>query len=262
MTRDEFLKDGLISRMGFLQNLFNGPFGILYGVLVIVCLIHAISRRADFFWYFIIFFIPYIGALVYFFSNVLPDLRGARVLEAVNELKPAGMRVRDLEKQLEELDTAQNRLLLAVAYKDAGQLDRAETMLTQTRQGIFKSDPHVTYDLADVKFQLGKLEEARALLRELVDNAPEELRGKTRLLLARAIQSEQPEEADALFQRAISSFSGEEARYWYAAFLFTRGDREAAESQVKTLERNIKRASGSYRYQQREWLERASKLLK
>ncbi|NJK46756.1 MAG: hypothetical protein HC933_23115 [Pleurocapsa sp. SU_196_0] len=53
--------------MGFLQNLFNGPFGVLYGVLVIVCLIHAISRRADFFWYIIIFFIPYVGALVYFF---------------------------------------------------------------------------------------------------------------------------------------------------------------------------------------------------
>jgi hypothetical protein len=242
--------------------LFNGPFGILYGILVVVCLIHAISRRADIYWYFIIFFIPYIGALVYFLSNVLPDLRGARVMDAVNELKPAGMRVRDLEKQLEELDTAQNRLLLAVAYKDAGQLERAETMLEQTRQGIFKSDPHVTYDLADVKFQLGKLEEAKVLLRELVDNAPEELRGKTRLLLARAIQSEQPIEADALYQRAISSFSGEEVRYWYAAFLLEQGKRTDAETQIKTLERNVKRASGTYRYQQREWLERAGKLLK
>jgi hypothetical protein len=248
--------------MGFLQNLFNGPFGVLYGVLVIVCLVHAISRRADIFWYFIIFFIPYIGALAYFFSNVLPDLRGARVLDAVNELKPAGMRVRDLEKQLEELDTAQNRLLLAVAYKDAGQLDRAETMLTQTRQGIFKTDPHVTYDLAEVKFRLGKLEEAQGLLRELVDSAPEELRGKTRLLLARTIQHEQHEEADALFQRAISSFSGEEARYWYAAFLTEQGKRDLAEAQIKTLERNVRRASGAYRSQQREWLERAGKLLK
>jgi hypothetical protein len=248
--------------MGFLQNLFNGPFGVLYGVLVIVCLIHAVSRRADIYWYFIIFFIPYIGALVYFLSNVLPDLRGARVMDAVNELKPAGMRVRDLEKQLEELDTAQNRLLLAVAYKDAGQLDRAETMLTGTRQGIFKNDPHVTYDLADVKFRLGKLEEARTLLRELVDNAPEELRGKTRLLLARAVQTEQPDEANALYQRAISSFSGEEARYWYAAFLLEQNNREAAEAQIKTLERNVKRASGTYRSQQREWLERAGKLLK
>ncbi|NJK46757.1 MAG: tetratricopeptide repeat protein [Pleurocapsa sp. SU_196_0] len=180
----------------------------------------------------------------------------------MNELKPAGMRVRDLEKQLEELDTAQNRLLLAVAYKDAGQLDRAETMLTQTRQGIYKNDPHVTYDLADVKFQMGKLEDARELLRELVDVAPEELRGKTRLLLARAVQAEQPDEADALFQRAISSFSGEEARYWYAAFLIAQGKRDAAEAQVKTLERNVRRASGTYRYQQREWLERATKLLK
>jgi hypothetical protein len=142
-------------------------------------------------------------------------------------------------------------------------LDKAETMLSETRQGIFKSDPHVTYDLADVKFRAGKLPEAQALLRELLESAPEELRGKGRLLLARSLEATaQPQEADPLYQQAISSFSGEEARYWYAAFLVSQGKRDEAQAQVKSLERNVKRASGAYRYQQREWLERAGRLLK
>jgi hypothetical protein len=248
--------------MGFLQNLFfGGPFGAIYGILVIVCLIHIIARRNDLFWILIIFIIPYIGAVVYFFSQVLPELRGARVLEAVDSLKPAGMRVRDLEKQLEEVDTAQNRIALAVALRDAGQLERAQTLLEGTRTGIFKTDPHVTYDLADVKFRLGKLEEARALLTELQPVAPEELRGKARLLLARTLQAlERPEESEPYFQSAISSFSGEEARYWYAAFLHARGQGEAAQQQINAIERNVKRASPAYRAQQREWLDRARKL--
>ena len=130
--------------MGFLQNLFGGPFGAIYGLLVIVCVVHLFVRRNDLFWLAILFLIPYIGALAYFITQVLPELRGARVLEAVESFKPAGMRVKDLERQLEELPTAQNRILLALAYRDAGQLERAEELLIQTRQGVFKSDPHVT----------------------------------------------------------------------------------------------------------------------
>jgi hypothetical protein len=250
--------------MAFLQNLFTGsPLGAIYALLVIVCLIHAVTRRSDPYWFFLILFIPYIGAAVYFFSNILPEFRGARVMEAVDAFKPTGMKVRDLEKQLEELDTAQNRIALALAYKDSGQLDKAETMLEGTRQGIFKNDPHVTYDLADVKFRSAKLEEAAGLLRELLTGAPEELRGKGRLLLARTLEAlRQPGEAEPLYQQSISSFSGEEARYWYAAFLTAQGKREDAAKQIAALERNVKRASGSYRYQQREWLERATKLLK
>ena len=247
--------------MGFLQNLFNGPFGAIYGLLVIVCVVHLFVRRNDLYWLAILFLIPYIGALAYFITQVLPELRGARVLEAVESFKPAGMRVKDLERQLEELPTAQNRISLALAYRDAGQLERAEELLTQTRQGVFRSDPHVTYDLADVKFRAGKLEEAQALLRELLEAAPEELRGRGRLLLARTLEMlGSSDEAETLYQSAISSFSGEEARYWYAAFLKAQGKLEEAGKQVAALERNVKRASNQYRYAQREWLERARKL--
>lgn len=247
--------------MGFLQNLFGGPFGAVYGLLVIVCVVHLFVRRNDLFWLAILFFIPYLGALAYFITQVLPELRGARVLEVAQSFKPAGMRVKDLERQLEELPTAQNRILLALAYRDAGQLERAEELLIETRQGVFKSDPHVTYDLADVKFRAGKLEEAQGLLRELLEAAPEELRGRGRLLLARTLEAlGKGDEAETLYESAISSFSGEEARYFFAAFLHVQGKRDEASKQVAALERNVKRASHQYRYAQREWLERARRL--
>ena len=247
--------------MGFLQNLFNGPFGAIYGLLVIVCVVHLFVRRNDLFWLAILFFIPYIGAIAYFITQVLPELRGARVLEAVESFKPVGMRVKDLERQLEELPTAQNRILLALAYRDAGQLEKAEELLSETRQGVFRNDPHVTYDLADVKFRGGKLKEAKLLLRELLEAAPEELRGRGRLLLARTLEAlGNSDEAETLYQSAISSFSGEEARYFFAAFLNAQGKRDEAVKQVAALERNVKRASNQYRYAQREWLERARKL--
>jgi hypothetical protein len=251
-----------ISHMGFFSSYLNSPLGFIIGVITIISLIHAVTRRADVYWFFIILFIPFIGPSIYFVSNVLPDLRRGNLSGALEGLKPTGMRVRDLEKQLEEVDTAQNRIQLAAAYRDAGELEKAEGMLEKARQGVFRNDPHVMFDLADVQFRGGKTEESVALLRELLPNAPEELRSKTRSLLAQQIEATNPVEAESLYRAALAGAPGEEAKYRLASFLHRQGQRDEALRLAKDIERNGRRASGAYRMQQREWLEGASKLLR
>jgi hypothetical protein len=174
--------------MGWLQNFFfSSPWGWISSIITIICLIHALSRRADYYWFFVILFIPYLGSLFYFFTYVLPELRRANVGAALNTFKPVSLRVRDLEKQLEDVDTAQNRIALAVAYRDSGQSEKAEVLLEQTRQGVYRNDAHMTFDLATIKFALNKYPEAEELLQELLPNAPEELRGEARVLLGRIL---------------------------------------------------------------------------
>ncbi len=248
--------------MGILQNFFSSPLGFIAGAITLISLIHAVTRRADIYWFFIILFIPYLGAFFYFVSNVLPDMRRANVGAALEGFKPTGMKVRDLEKQLEDVDTAQNRVALAIAYRDSGQLEKAESLLEKTHQGIYRNDPHITYDFATVKFALGKYSDAEVLLRELLGNAPEELRGVSRVLLGRILESRQEyAEAETLYRAALG-ISNEEPRYRLAANLVAQEKLEEAQSVIKELERNQKRATPQYRAQQRQWFEAASKLLK
>ncbi len=248
--------------MGFFSSYLNSPLGLIIGAITIISLIHAVIKRADIYWFFIILFIPFVGPLIYFVSNVLPDFRRGNLSGALEGLKPAGMRVRDLEKQLEEVDTAQNRIQLAMAYREAGELEKAEGMLEKARQGVFKNDPHVMFDLADVLFRRGQIEQSVALLRELLPNAPEELRSKTRLLLARQLEATNLVEAESLYRTALSGAQGEEAKYRLASFLQRQGQRDEALQLAKDIERNGRRASGAYRVQEREWLDGAGKILR
>jgi hypothetical protein len=248
--------------MGWLQQFFSGPFGIILPIITVVCLLHALSRRAEYYWFFIILFVPYIGALFYFFVNVLPDFRRANVGAAFNTFKPTSMRVRDLERQLEDVDTAQTRIALAVAYRDSGQSEKAEAMLEQTRQGVYRNDSHLMFDLATIKFALNKFEEAESLLQELLPSAPEELRGVSRVLLGRILEQRQVyPEAEALYRAALG-VRGEEPRFRLANVLLAQGKTDQGNTVLRELERNAKRATPQYRAQEREWFEAARKLQK
>ncbi len=249
--------------MGWLQNFFlSSPWGWISSIITIICLIHALSRRADFYWFFIILFIPYLGSLFYFFAYVLPELRRANFGAAFETLKPVSMRVRDLEKQLEDVDTAQNRIALAVAYRESGQFEKAEGLLEQTRQGVYRNDAHMTFDLASIKFGLNKPLQAEDLLVELLPNAPEELRGVARVLLGRILEQRQAyTEAENLYRAALG-VRGEEPRYRLASVLLAQNKTEEAQTVLRELERNQKRAAPQYRNQEREWFEAAKKLQK
>ena len=60
--------------MGFLSHLFY-PWSLL---LQIGAVIHFIRRRPNIYWLYIIIFLSWVGALVYIFVEVLPDLGLAR----------------------------------------------------------------------------------------------------------------------------------------------------------------------------------------
>ena len=55
--------------MGFISFLF--PWGI---ILQAIAVVHFIRRRPDTIWIYIIFFLGPLGALVYIFMEVLPDV--------------------------------------------------------------------------------------------------------------------------------------------------------------------------------------------
>lgn len=89
------------------------------------CLYHAYKTRKPYHWYFIIFFIPIIGPLIYIIMNVYnkKDVENIQsdITHAINPTK----RIRDLEKKLHFSDTYTNRIALADAYVQSKDFNNA-----------------------------------------------------------------------------------------------------------------------------------------
>jgi hypothetical protein len=60
---------------------FLAIFGLLIPAVQICCALHAYNRGKDRFWFFVILIFPVLGSAVYFFTEVVPELRRSGQLQ-------------------------------------------------------------------------------------------------------------------------------------------------------------------------------------
>jgi hypothetical protein len=104
--------------MGFFSHLFY-PWGFL---LQGVAIVHFIRRRPDTYWLFIILFLGPVGAAVYIFVEVLPDLG---LLRQSFKVFPRRKRIGALELAIRDNPSAGNWEELGDLYMDDGNLQSA-----------------------------------------------------------------------------------------------------------------------------------------
>src|ERR1700744_6240938 len=104
--------------MGFLSHLLY-PWGLLLQVFAIV---HFIRRRPDTYWIFIILFLGPLGALIYIFIEVLPDIG---LLGQSFKVFPRRKRISELETIVRDNPSAGNYEELGNLYMDDGRLQLA-----------------------------------------------------------------------------------------------------------------------------------------
>src|SRR5438046_2312922 len=89
------------------------PFlGLLHAGLTVWLLIDAYRRQADYFWFFVIFFVPLAGAAAYFFVMVLPEWHSVRNLNFAALLQRRAS-LDELTYRAEQTPTLTNHLALA-----------------------------------------------------------------------------------------------------------------------------------------------------
>ncbi|MEJ6793372.1 MAG: hypothetical protein QNK89_11770 [Lacinutrix sp.] len=80
------------------------------------CIYHTIKNRNQYYWIFIIIFIPVIGSLIYLVTQVFNKRDASIIKENLTSVLAPTKKVKDLEKKLQFLETFQNRLDLADAF--------------------------------------------------------------------------------------------------------------------------------------------------
>ncbi len=239
----------------------TNPLGLALLLLQLVCIYGVISRRHEIWWVLIIIVVPLFGSVMYISRYGFPSLRAPDVSGLADAFKSSSARIADLKRELEDKDTVELHLELAREYKRAGMLDDAVREIESTKKGIYKDDAHITFELADVRFEQGDYPQAHELVTQVVANAPGELKGKSRLLLARTLEKlNRDAEAEELFKSVSPVASGEEGRFRYAEFLATRGRKDEATKLLAELQKNYNRSAPIYRRQQRQWFDLALKL--
>lgn len=218
------------------------------------CLFHVYKSRNDYYWYFVIFFVPLIGGAVYFFTQILSKRNIDDAFDAVNAVINPTKKIKDLEKRLAFSDTFQNTLNLADAHKENNDYDKAIIFYEKALRGKYKNHPHTINKVIKCYFQTENY-------KQVVEYASSIDLDKTfnDSLCIYALALEQcgfDEEAEIQFKKTDKRYSNYPERLELSKFLIRKNKKQNAKlvlneviSEIDNMIDNNKR---KYRYIYRE----------
>ncbi|MBL0059732.1 MAG: hypothetical protein IPP35_11665 [Elusimicrobia bacterium] len=98
-------------------------FALLIPIFQILAAVHAFRNGRESYWLWIILLFPGAGTLIYFFSEILPDIRRGSLWDLWEETLSSwipGRQLKRLREQLEMTDTVANRQALAEFLLELG----------------------------------------------------------------------------------------------------------------------------------------------
>ncbi len=226
----------------------------------VACIVHVIRQGRSLAWIWLILLFPIGGPLIYFFVEIWPDLgRGGAGRRFSFRLPQNPARtIARLTEELEYSSTVEKRVQLARAYAAAGRHPEAVDTIRACLTGVFKDDPPLTFELAEICLGAGLYQEslnALAVLDRLKFKGSRHERG---VLAARCHEKlGDIAAAKAAYEEAFSTAVGEEARCRYAQLLAAAGESAKARALFEEIGRNAKHGGGNYRRLNRPWINQA-----
>ena len=241
--------------MGFLSHLFY-PWGF---ILQIFAIIHFFRRRPEGYWFFVIFFGGFLGAIVYIIAEMAPDLG---LLRGTFQSFGRKSRIQIVETQIIDNPSAANYEELGELYKDQKEFAKARDAFTKAIAA--RSDSVYTfYYRAQASLGLNDYSAAVPDLERVVASDAKFDYYRAGALLADAYaKTGQHDRASQLFAQVTEISTTPETLYNYAAFLRAAGRTEEAKAWAQKL---LAKKRTLPRYMQRierPWFRKGNGLLK
>lgn len=118
------------------------------------CIFHVYKTRNDYYWYFVIFFVPLIGGIVYVVTQVLNKNNINNTLDEITAVINPTKKIKDLEKNLSFSDTFQNKINLADALAENKEYEKAILYYEQALTGKYENHPHTLNKALKCYFQV------------------------------------------------------------------------------------------------------------
>ncbi|HTV13105.1 MAG TPA: tetratricopeptide repeat protein [Acidobacteriaceae bacterium] len=242
--------------MGFLFSLIFTWWGLL---LEAVAIIHFIRRRPDTWWLWILFLLGPLGAVIYIFAEVIPDLGLlGQSVKGFSRRK----RIRELETLVQVNSAVGNIEELGDLLMDEGRLAPARAAFDQAITGGSTTlDPFYRRGACAVLLGDG-LAAIPDLERVLAKESDYDFHRAAGLLAQAYALAGQKEKAEAQFRRATAASTLSETYLNFSDFLAAQGNNaEAREYARKVLEKKTG-MPGYLKRRERPWFRRAQRSLR
>lgn len=228
---------------------------------------HAWRTGRDRTWLWIILIFPFVGCLLYFFVELLPEMMKGKEAQDVRKWlehrKDPDKDLRHAQQMLETTPTVANRLKLAqvqMARQDyAGVIAALEPALA----GHFADDPAVLEGLAYAYYYQGSHAKALEYAEQICTHEGWTPKDYVKLLRAKLLHATGAiDAARAAYEALVRTYAGEEARIAYAAFLEEQGEAAAAQTIYADIVKRAPHTPKHYQQRERGWIEQAQAALK
>ena len=239
---------------------------VIGGFLIWMC-IHVVRSGQQIFWIWIILVVfPPVGALVYFFAIVLPEIiRGPtarKVGRAARDTLDPTRGYRDAKAAHELTPTVHNQMRLAAAAAELGRHEEAEALYAQAAQGVHADDPALLLGRAKALIELNRPAEGLGLLQRLSADGKEGQTPQAVLTFARAYEAlGRMDEAARSYDWAAPRLPGLEGVARQAAFLARTGRRGEAAEALAEIDRRLDRANPHFQREGRAWRDFAAEAI-
>jgi len=201
--------------------------------LQVLCIYHAYKNKSTYYWYFIIFFLPLLGCIVYLFTHVFNrkdlDVITKEITTIINPTK----KINDLEKVLEFSDTFQNKINLGDAHLENKDYYNAIIFYEKALIANFKNDPHTLHKLMNCYYETNNFDKVIAYANKL--NLDKNFKESVYFYGLALAQKEQFTEAEVQLRKIDKRYSNYPERVELSKFLIRRNKKEDAKEILKAL---------------------------
>lgn len=215
-------------------------------ILQAFCLYHAYQRRVEQRWYWIIFFLPGLGCLLYLYDTFYSRRNVSSLAEGVKHVVNRNYRVEQLEKAVRFNDNVTNKTRLADAYAHLGRYGEAVALYQSCLQGFMAGDPDIRMKVLQASYQHGDYATAISFGDELErDGEKTFASADARVLHAWAhFHAGNAARAEAIFRAMDKTHTNYFHRAEYCRFL-------CEANQPEPLKRKLEELLGEFEYLQR-----------
>ena len=204
-------------------------------LLQVFCIYHAYKNRKETHWYFIIFFLPVIGGIIYLFTQVFKKQDLEKAQDSITKIVNPTKKINDLEQKLTFSDTHDNKVKLADAYFENNDFQKAINHYEDSLDGLFSKDEYTHRQLVIAYYKTENYKQAISKAIIVVNNnAFKKSEGYYFYGLA-LVKENQTAKAKAIFKFIDRPFSNYEKRLNYAKYLITLGELNTAKEILQEL---------------------------
>jgi hypothetical protein len=217
-------------------------------ILQCFCLYHAYKNKSSYIWYWLIFFIPVMGCLVYIIYHFYNRRNVEKLSEGFKVVVNSNYEVQKLEKELKFSDTISNRTLLAEKYYELQRFEESRELFNSCLTGFNKDNPYIIRRLVDVNYKLSDYDNSIYFGNQIKENN-EFIKSEEIIFYAWSFYYiNKPDLAEQLFESMDSKYSNYMHRLEYCKFLKIIGKQQDSVLKLEILIREFD-YMGSYEKQ-------------